>query len=381
MVESANLSIAINATVLTSPMTGVGRYVSELTRELCQLGVDFQYFDGMRWRDSLPLPPPESGLSIHRSLADVPGIRILSRCLRQVIFSRGVRVSAPVLYHEPAYVPYRFDGPVVITAHDASWVRFPETHPVGRVRYLNRFFPKALERAERIIVDSEFVGEEMNNIFGISRARMKVIPLGVSPQFRPVPPSESSAVCHRYGLHPGRYVLTVGTLEPRKNLSAVVQAMSLLPESIAASCPLVFVGMQGWRHGEESRQLSRLERAGRLRLLGHLPESELACLYSAARLFVYVSLYEGFGLPPLEAMASGVPVIVSDGSSLPEVVGDVGLQVNPHDVDSLAGHMRRLFEDESLCGQMIRAGLARAGMFTWKKCAQQTLSVYREVLA
>lgn len=381
--QETSLSIALNATAMLTPLTGIGRYVKELATALVQQGVGIRYFTGHGWADQPPKLTSTTRL-IERNVGiarRLPGAYHISRLLKQHNFTRGLGANPSTLYHDPNYLAYRFSGPTVITAHDASWVRHPETHPIQRVRFMNRVFPGVLDRVQRVIVDSDFVAREMHEIFGVPYDRLRTVHLGVAPSFQPLSPQHTQAACQRLGVAHGQYVLTVGTLEPRKNLISLIRAYRLLPLKLARQYPLVIAGMRGWQHDNVDHEIAALERAGMLRILGYVAETDLPALYAAAALFVYPSLYEGFGLPPLEAMQSGVPVIVADCASLPEVVGDAGRRVDPHDVEALAETLRSVLEDQALRQRMSEAGIARACGFTWQRCAEHTRAVYQEAIA
>lgn len=374
-------TIAFNASALLSPLTGIGRYAHELAIGLHDLGVPMCHFVGGRWSEQLPTPSSAMpDRPWRRWVAEVPGVRRWSRYRQNRLFGQGIGPIRPVLYHEPNYLSFDFDGPTVITAHDASWVRYPQAHPAARVRSMNTDFPRSLERAHRVIVDSDFVAGEMMDIFCVPRDKLRTVYLGVTPSFRPHSSAETSDLCARMNLVHGQYVLAVGTLEPRKNLKLLLDAYRRLPVAWANRFPLVVAGRTGWAHAEVDKELQALEQTGRLRLLGHVAEADLPALYAASGLFVYPSIYEGFGLPPLEAMASGVPVIVADRASLPEVVGDVGLRIDPDDAQGLSDRMMQVLDDTALHQHMARAGVARAATFTWQRCAAQTRDVYQELL-
>lgn len=373
--------VALNTTALLSPLAGIGRYTYELALGLNQLGVPLRYFSGGRWSNELPTPVSAASTDSPHWLASVPGGRWLARQVQNRLFVRGVRQQPVKLYHDPNYLACDFDGPLVITAHDASWVRFPEAHPAERVRLMERYFPHSLARANRVIVDSDFVAREMQQIFGVPTAKLRTVYLGVAPDFAPMTALQTQPLCQRLQLQHGAYVLAVGTLEPRKNLATLIEAYSLLPAALSQRFPLVVAGKPGWRHAAIDRQMAALERAGALRILGHVAEADLPALYAASALFVYPSLYEGFGLPPLEAMASGVPVIVTNRASLPEVVGDAAIQIEALDAVALAAQMTRVLDDSSLRAHMAASGLLQAQAFSWPRCARQTLDVYQELLA
>jgi len=188
------------------------------------------------------------------------------------------------------------------------------------------------------------------------------------------------ATLARFGLVPGEYVLSVGTLEPRKNLPALFAAHAGLPEALRQRFPLVVAGMRGWHQAEALNASSAAMARGELRLLGYVPDAAVPDLYAGAAAFAYPSRYEGFGLPPLEAMASGVPVITSNRTSLPEVVGSAGLMVDPDDVDGLREGLRRLLEDRVFAATLGEAGRLRSRSFSWERCARETQAVYAKVL-
>lgn len=378
--QSALDPIALNTTALLSPLTGIGRYTYELAVGLQQLKVKQRYFSGGQWSSFLPKPVSASANQSPHWLASVPGGRWLARRVQNKLFVRGIRERPYRLYHEPNYLAFDFDGPTVITAHDASWVRHPDAHPAERVKLMNRYFPKSLARADRVIVDSDFVAREMQDIFGVPAAKLRTVYLGVAPEFRPMTALQTASAMQRLQLTHGAYVLAVGTLEPRKNLATLIEAYSVLPAALAKRFPLVVAGKPGWGHAAIDRQMQTLQNAGALRLPGHVAEADLPALYAASALFIYPSLYEGFGLPPLEALASGVPVIASNRASLPEVVGSAALQVDALDAPALAAQMLRALEDAQLRARMITNGVQQAQAFTWQRCAQQTLDVYMELL-
>lgn len=366
---------------MQSPLNGIGRYVRELALELQQLQVPLHFYTGGHW--STQLPPsasPSAATASRRWAARLPGAMWWVRQLRNRRFTQGAQPLKASLYHEPSYLAYAFDGPTVITAHDASWVRYPEAHPAARVRLMTRHFPPSLERAARVIVDSDFVATEMTELFGVAPEKLRTVHLGVSPRFRPMDATETAATCQRLGLAHGRYVLTVGTLEPRKNLATLLSAWRQLPPALAKRYPLAIAGQPGWRHGEVNQQIAAMVRAGQVHLLGHVDDADLPALYSASALFVFPSLYEGFGLPPLEAMASGVPVLCANRASLPEVVGAAGVLVEPLDDHGLAEAICSLLEDPAECARLAALGVQRARLFTWAACASKTHQVYRELL-
>jgi alpha-1,3-rhamnosyl/mannosyltransferase len=378
----AGVEIGINAVSLMSPLTGIGQYTFHLVRHLQALKLSPWLFYGTGWsRDIRTESLPGIGAAKNLFKRIVPRPYIAMRYVLGYRFASGVRRNKVRLYHDPNFMAYRFDGPTVVTVHDLSWVRYPETHPAERVREMNRLMPQTVKKAAHILVDSEFIRQEVIAHFGIAPERVTTTLLGVTPEFRPMREETCRAALSAYGLSYGNYILAVGTLEPRKNLSSVIAAFSRLPDAIRSHCPLVVVGMQGWGEDRYSKELRELIRRGEACMAGYVPQAVLPSLYAGARMLVYPSLYEGFGLPPLEAMACGVPVIVSNRASLPEVVGNAGIQVEPLDDASLTQNMLALIEDDGLHQRLARAGHQRAAAFTWEKCAFETIAVYQRAIA
>ena len=376
------LRVGINATPLLSPRTGIGNYVFLLGNEFLasrEIRPRFFYMNG--WSDVLRKEPVPNIDSIKtRVRRYVPRAYDMSRAISQRYFSRGVKNSPIDIYHEPNYLAYRFDGPTVVTVHDLSWVRHPDMHPKERLRAIERFFPASLARASAIITDCQFVKNEVNEVFGVPPEKIHPVLLGVSSRFFPMSAEECGQVLKENGLDYGRYFLSVGTLEPRKNIVAVIDAFSKLPAGIQATYPLVLIGMRGWLTNAIEARIRPMAEKGLVRPLGYVPDEHMPIFYSGAKAFIFPSLYEGFGLPVLEAMASGTPVIASDCSSIPEVVGDAGELLASDDIDGLTGAMRRIIEDDAWRHALSRAGVEQAAAFSWQRTAQETIDVYRHVL-
>jgi alpha-1,3-rhamnosyl/mannosyltransferase len=273
-----------------------------------------------------------------------------------------------------------FNGPAVLTIFDLSFHYFPETHPVERIRYINRHFYPKLDRISHFITLSETVKREMMEQLSLSEDKITVTPLGVERYFSPVPVDQLHPVTNKYGLKPSSYILYVGTLEPRKNIGNLLKAYALLSPSLREAFPLVLAGEVGWLMEKLNLEIERLNLQKTVIKTGYLPKEDLPALYSGATVFVYPSLYEGFGLPPLEAMACGAPVITSSVSSLPEVVGEAGVQVHPEETEKMAKEMQDLLTNSRRREVLSAMGLARSKHFTWEKCAAKTLEVYDRVV-
>lgn len=379
---SARLRLAFNGSALLSPLTGVGQYAKSLAEELLATNeLEMQFFYAAAWSPEIRTSPVKNIGKVKELIKNlVPQPYRVSRALQNWRFGLGIKAHRPEIYHEPNFLPFRFDGPTVITAHDLSWIRYPQTHPAERVEIMNRLFPRALETAAHVITDASYTRDEIIAEFSVDPGRITSVPLGARAVFRPRPASECAPVLAERGLEYRGYVLCVGTLEPRKNLELAIRAYAAMPEPYRKRRPLVLVGMKGWLTSGLESLMQPLVAAGQIRPQGYTSDADLAVLYAAAQVLVYPSLYEGFGLPPLEAMASGTPVIVSDRSTLPEVVGEAGVQIDAADEAGLREALRRFDEDEAWWNARAAASLAQAQKFSWARCARETLAVYRQVL-
>lgn len=377
------LRIGINGSALLSPLTGIGQYTKNLAEALIASGeADVWLFYLFTWSQEIRTDPIRNITKFKEFIKRVvPHPYLLSRALQGMKFSSGARERKIQIYHEPNFLSHRFAGPTVITAHDLSWIRFPETHPYERVKTMNRLFPRSLARASHVITDAAFTRNEIIMEFGVSPDRITAIPLGSRAIFRPRSEEECRSVLTARALTYRTFILCVGTLEPRKNLSFIIRTYAALPARFRSRHPLVLVGMKGWLTSEIESTMRPLVDAGQVRPLGFTTDKELAALYASALVLVYPSLYEGFGLPPLEAMACGTPVIVSNRATLPEVVGDAGELVEPTDDARLADLLRRLAEDHGHWRERADRCLVQAKKFSWQRCAVETLGIYRKVLA
>ena len=379
------LRVIFNVDAITAPLTGIGRYALELARGLPAhpLIEDVKLYSAYQWVDD-----PAHALDANRTIAalrrNVPfktqALELYTQ-LRGALFRLHTRKLQGWILHTPNYVLMPFDGPALTTVHDLSWLGYPEAHPVERVRFLDRHLPKTLERADLVLTDSDFVANEIAAHFGIAHEKIRAIPLGVDASFRPRTAEEMLATLAKFELHRSDFLLVVATLEPRKNLARLVRAYAALPEATKQRHPLVIVGARGWLNGELERTLAPLEASGAVRRLGYVDESELPILYAGAYAFAFPSLYEGFGLPVLEAMASGAPVLTSNVSSLPEVAGDAEALVDPYSPEAIADGIYRVLTDVDLRRALRRKGLARARQFSWETSVRRVREIYGEVAA
>jgi glycosyltransferase involved in cell wall biosynthesis len=267
----------------------------------------------------------------------------------------------------------------LVTVHDLSLLTHPEWHPRIRARLMGWPLPRTIAKAHHVITDCEAVRVELIERFRVRPERVSAVPLAPSSEFRVQPPEVIDAVVDRYRLKAGEYILFAGALEPRKNVARLVQAVELLrARRRDVVPPLVLVGPSGWRNDEVA---TRIRSAGSwLRLLGTVPRSDLVALMSGASVLAYPSLSEGFGLPVLEAMACGTPVVASQIGPIVEASGDAALLVDPTDAEEIAEGLRRILEDRGLREDLAKRGLARAATFSWGRTAAGTLSAYAKAL-
>lgn len=379
--------ILFNGSTLLGPRTGIAHYVHTLAGALAQdPSFDFRFYNGWRFApQAVAAPHGESSRwlrMLYTSCARfVPHARHLRRRCETPLFAlQAKRFSPHALYHEPGFAALPYAGPMVMTVYDLSCFDHPDMHPAERVRLVEQHMPASLARAERIIVISEATGRALHTRFNIPTERIRRTYLAADACFHPRSAAAVAPVIAGFSLQAGAYVLSVGTLEPRKNLPALFAAYAGLPATLRRQFPLVVAGMKGWQENAALRFAAPLLQKGELRLLGYVSDDILPFLYAGAAAFVYPSRYEGFGLPPLEAMAAGIPVITSNQTSLPEIVGDAGVMVDPDDVDGLRENLRQLLENRTYASDLGQRGLLRSRLFSWSRCISETKSVYEEIL-
>jgi glycosyltransferase involved in cell wall biosynthesis len=288
--------------------------------------------------------------------------------------SRAAARAGVECLHVQYFAPLAYRGPVVATIHDLAFLHVPESFPRMLRLALRVLVPRTLSRAAHVITISEFSRRDIIARYHLCPDRISVIPLAARDIFRPCPTDETIAVLARYGLRPG-FVFTLGRLNRRKNLERLLRATALLAQSSTAPPLLVIAGKPDFG-GPPVLQQSEPGRNGAVRLVGLLPEEDLPAFYTGAALFVFPSLFEGFGLPALEAMACGTPVVASSRAAIPEVVGDAGLLIDPEDVEALAMAMGRILRDRSLAEDLGRRGLERSRRYSWGETARRTRRVY-----
>ncbi len=284
------------------------------------------------------------------------------------------------LLHSPDFIPpLRGARRHIITVHDLTFIRYPQYLTDDARRYYNGNIHAAVRHADHILADSQATKDDLHAILNVSLDKITVHMLGVGEEF--VRPSAAVLAQFKDALHlPDNYILFLGTFEPRKNILGLLNAYRTLIARLPDAPPLVLAGTRGWLFDETMAQIQRLELGDRVLWRENIPQAMLPALYALARVLVLPSFYEGFGLPALEAMACGTPPIVSNRSSLPEVVGDVGLQINPDDEDDLAHALEHALTDDTWHTHEREKGVRRAGEFTWERTARAALTAYERLL-
>lgn len=390
------MHIIVNLQPLLTPLTGIGHYTRELTLSLLSqppmAGITVEGITG-RQRELLspehPLLQAESSVSSGASERNSPAWRMARRYLRNPItrklyrwmFTQRLQLAAmhdDAIYWEPNYILLPWRGRSVVTVHDLSHERYPEFHPQERVRFFNQHLPESLARATRINVVSQFTADELKKLHSVDPERIDIVPPAVSSRFFVAPDGQQrQQLQHRYQL-PERFLLSVGTLEPRKNLDNVLEAFAALPMCEQAGSPLLLVGMQGWGKQTYSRRVLQAFQRGTIQRLGYVPGDDLPGLYALASGFVYVSLYEGFGMPIVEAMAAGTPVLTANTTATTEVAAGAALEVVPHEVDAIREGLHQLIGDSHV--QRVKKGVMRAREFTWEASANRLSDSFIQAL-
>lgn len=367
------MRIGIDTRIVHYAGGGISNYVLRLLDHLARLDVEADFYVLYSRKDHTLSAP---GADFHLVPCWTPSHHRLERW---ALGAEAARLRLDLL-HSPDFIPPAFGyRRSVITVHDLNFIHYPQFLTASSRRYYNHQIEWAVRRADHILADSYATKSDLVMLLDAPPDKVTVVHLAADPAFRPLPKAEIGQTLARYGLEPG-YLLCVGTLEPRKNIPGLLLAYRTLLDTKVTGAPLVLVGGKGWLYDEIFEQVEELHLAERVRFLHRVPNADLVGLYNGAGVLATPSFYEGFGLPALEAIACGTPAVVSNRASLPEVVGEAGLLVNPDDPADIAQALARALTDEPLRERMRERGLAQAACFTWEKTARETLEVYRMVL-
>jgi glycosyltransferase involved in cell wall biosynthesis len=378
------MHVGIDYTAAVHQGGGIGRYTRNLIRALADWDRENRYtlFVAGGWGDGDGLGPWAANFRVRSVPLSDRWMHMLWQRLRLPVPIQLITGSLD-LFHSPDFVlPPTGHVSTILTVHDLSFLRLPQFFVAGFREYLEGAVTRAVKRAGHILADSECTRRDLVELMGVEPDRVTVLYPGVELRFQPVKDDGIlSRVRKRYSL-PGRFVLGLSTLQPRKNFEGLIAAFGHLLAARGAEpefmdLALVIGGGKGWMHEGLEPMAERLGLAGRVHFVGYVEDEDLPALYSLASVFAFPTWYEGFGLPALEAMACGTPVVAADNSSLPEVVGEAGLLVDAGDPEALSEALARLLTDGELEVHLILAGRRQARRFTWEGAARQLLGLYR----
>ena len=370
--------IALDYTAAYEQGGGIGRYVREIVAALARQPAEFDYrlfVSGVTSDKPLPPHPAPHFTWKPTRLSPLWMARIWGRA----------RIPLPVewftgrvdLYHATDFVLPPVMARSLLTVHDLSFVRVPEAAPPTLKAYLDVVVPRSVRRADHVLADSQATKDDLIELYSTPAEKITVLLSGVDARFQP---TENPKVREKYGIPQRPYIFSVGTVQPRKNYARLIHALAAL-RGRGVDVVLVIAGGKGWL---EDPIYAAIEEAGvsdYVHFIGFADDADLPALYTEALITALPSLYEGFGIPVLESMACGTPVLTSNVSSLPEVAGDAAITVDPNDLDAIVDGLQRLVDDERLRSTLIERGLARAKQFTWDRSAQQLRDIYTRMLA
>lgn len=370
------MRIGVDARLVYHQPAGISRYTGHLLQAMAELDTEDEFIVFQHRKHKTPLIQAPN---FRRATLVSP---VHHRVEQYALAAELYRFRLDLL-HSTDFIPALYSPhKSVITVHDLAFLHYPHFLTTESAEYYS-LIDRAVVRANHIIVPSEHTRQDLIGQLGSPADKVSVIYEAANPSFVPLPIAETRReITAKYGI-PETYIFSVGTIEPRKNITGLLQAFACLRDKYGLAQPvgLAIAGSKGWLYEETLETVRTLKLNDSVFFLGRVSDSDLHKLYVGARCHVHPAYYEGFGLPPLEAMACGTPTIVSNVSSLPEVVGDAALLVNPRDTEEIAVAMHRLLTDDDLHAEMSEKGLQRAHTFSWEKAARRTLEVYRQVVA
>lgn len=367
--------ILIDSVSLLSPLTGIGRYTNEILHQIKKRDLyTLSFFYGYHSRYLIDLSKHSSAKMLKAILSKSQVFKKITRKI-VAINSRLFQPSYD-LYWQPNFIPNSAINTkkIVTTVHDFSFVMYPEFHPKERIDYFEKNFLKNIIRSDTIITGSNFTKQEIVSRLNFSKDKVKVIYHGINHNIFKI--HKDTKLDFEL---PKKYILSVGSIEPRKNFLGLLKAYNLLDDKLKKEYKLVIVGFQGWENQEFMQQIKTYKEA--VIYLGYISDEELAIVYNKASCFVFTSFYEGFGLPILEAMACGTPVVTSNTASMPEVGGDAVVYCNPNNPIDIKEKLHLVLCNQVLRTKIIQKGLKRVKLFSWEKAAQEHIKVFEELLS
>lgn len=374
------MKVILNVDAITHPITGIGQYALQLGRQLTeQKSIEaVKYFSSDQWVDDINLSASTNQwISRLRQWVPFKSLALNAYAKRRnKHFKRLTADLSDHVFHSPNFILMPFDGRSVVTFHDLSFVHYRQTQPNYRLQFLDREIPQTLQQADAIITPTAFIKQEIIDHYGFAANKIHVTPLGVGTGFKPYSEAAANETLKPLQLKYKQFILSVATTEPRKNLSRLLHAYTQLPVALRKANPLVLVGSQGWLNQKLNKSIKSLVNQGQIISLGFVSQAQLQHLYASAKLTVFPSLYEGFGLPIIESMASGTAVLTSHNSAMQEVAGGHAMLCDPEDVESIEVGLRGALETASWLTQAQTNGLAHSQQFTWQRCAELTVGAY-----
>lgn len=375
------MHIAIDYTPAIHQRAGIGRYTRGLVQALTRLDAENRYTLLALGQSGAHFVP--TALPTNFSIRFAP----ISDRWATVLWHR-LNLPLPVelfsgradLFHGPSFTLPPSFAPSLLTVHDLSFLRYPQGAHPALLAWLTKAVPRSLHRARHVLADSVSTRADLIELMQVPPDQITVIGAGVDERFKPVDEPETLARVRSHYQLPDRFVLSISTLEPRKNFTGLIAAFNLMAISSVPDLHLVIAGGKGWLYDDIFAAAEASPLRERIHFAGYVTDEDLPALYSLAALFAFPSHYEGFGIPVLEAMACGTPVVCADNSSLPEIAGDAALLVEATDTEALADAMHQLSIDTSLREKLIRRGYEQAGRFTWEQAARRLVKVYHNMV-
>ncbi len=368
------MKILIDATPLLKDWSGIGYVTFRYAQELKKLERDTYFYYSWFYSKELkerPLKNYEKIVNLAKRI--IPRPYLLTYGVKSFLFNFILLKEKPDVVIQPNYISFNtsIDVPIITFIHDLSHIRYKKYHPKERVDFFEKNLKKSIDRSKKIVTISKFTKKELIELKLCEPDKIEVIPNGVDKKFSPISKKEFEEIKKKYKIDYKNYFLFVGTLEPRKNIQTLLKAYLHYLKLTNNPLPLILIGGRGWKDSYFSSLLDKAIGSGYVRYLGYIKENELIKFYGGARGFIFPSFYEGFGLPPLEAMACGTPVIASNVSSIPEVVEDAGMLISPYEVEGFSYALKKLEEDEEFCLHLSKKGLLQAKKFSWESSAKE----------